>query len=233
MIKSRSNALFAPGRFLSVLTGGVRVSSYERPGLWCAISTQCDYPWCRNSAAFDDKWWVRTAVYDNLCNRYYATPGYQWNRNSAPSASDQERTEFIQHEIMENEIRGSRISKACDQRSCRITAACDQRSCRISAAWVQGVFQNFCSMKSRGLAEFLQHDIEGSCRISAARHRGFLQNFCSVISRGQQNFCSMTPRIKGSCRISATWDQGGRRISPAWDQGVLQNLLSPLRRFCW
>ena len=54
--------------------------------------------------------------------------------NSAPSASDQERTEFIQREIMENEIRGSRISKACDQRSCRITAACDQRSCRISAA---------------------------------------------------------------------------------------------------
>ena len=134
---------------------------------------------------------------------------------------------------MRSWIRGSRISKACDQRSCRITEACDQRSCRISAAWVQGVFQNFCSMKSRGLAEFLQHDIEGSCRISAARHRGFLQNFCSVISRGQQNFCSMTPRIKGSCRISATWDQGGRRISPAWDQGVLQNLLSPLRRFCW
>ena len=210
MIKSRSNALFAPGRFLSVLTGGVRVSSYERRGLWCAISTQCDYPWCRNSAAFDDKWWGRTAVYDNLCNRYYATPGYQWNRNSAPSASDQERTEFIQHEIMENEIRGSRISKACDQRSCRITAACDQRSCRISAAWVQGVLQNFCSTTSRVLAEFLQRDI-----------------------KGQQNFCSMTPRIKGSCRISATWDQGGRRISPAWDQGVLQNLLSPLRRFCW
>ena len=188
MIKSRSNALFAPGRFLSVLTGGVRVSSYERPGLWCAISTQCDYPWCRNSAAFDDKWWVRTAVYDNLCNRYYATPGYQWNRNSAPSASDQERTEFIQHEIMENEIRGSRISKACDQRSCRITAACDQRSCRISAAWVQGVFQNFCSMKSRGLAEFLQHDIEGSCRISAAWYQG------------------------GS-RISAAWPPGSRGIA--------------------
>ena len=188
MIKSRSNALFAPGRFLSVLTGGVRVSSYERRGLWCAISTQCDYPWCRNSAAFDDKWWVRTAVYDNLCNRYYATPGYQWNRNSAPSASDQERTEFIQHEIMENEIRGSRISKACDQRSCRITAACDQRSCRISAAWVQGVFQNFCSMKSRGLAEFLQHDIEGSCRISAAWYQG------------------------GS-RISAAWPPGSRGLA--------------------
>ena len=188
MIKSRSNALFAPGRFLSVLTGGVRVSSYERRGLWCAISTQCDYPWCRNSAAFDDKWWLRTAVYDNLCNRYYATPGYQWNRNSAPSASDQERTEFIQHEIMENEIRGSRISKACDQRSCRITAACDQRSCRISAAWVQGVFQNFCSMKSRGLAEFLQHDIEGSCRISAAWYQG------------------------GS-RISAAWPPGSRGIA--------------------
>ena len=193
MIKSRSNALFAPGRFLSVLTGGVRVSSYERRGLWCAISTQCDYPWCRNSAAFDDKWWGRTAVYDNLCNRYYATPGYQWNRNSAPSASDQERTEFIQHEIMENEIRGSRISKACDQRSCRITAACDQK-----------VLQNFCSMSSRGLSEFLQYEIKGSCRISAARHRGFLehdppdqgvlQNFCHMRSRGQENFSSMRSR---------------------------------------
>ena len=212
MIKSRSNALFAPGRFLSVLTGGVRVSSYERRGLWCAISTQCDYPWCRNSAAFDDKWWVRTAVYDNLCNRYYATPGYQWNRNSAPSASDQERTEFIQHEIMENEIRGSRISKACDQRSCRITAACDQRSCRISAAWVQGVFQNFCSMKSRGLAEFLQHDIEGSCRISAAWYQGGSRIFAAWHpgSRGLAEFLPheikgagefLQHEIKGCCRI--------------------------------
>ena len=212
MIKSRSNALFAPGRFLSVLTGGVRVSSYERRGLWCAISTQCDYPWCRNSAAFDDKWWVRTAVYDNLCNRYYATPGYQWNRNSAPSAWDQERTEFIQHEIMENEIRGSRISKACDQRSCRITAACDQRSCRISAAWVQGVFQNFCSMKSRGLAEFLQHDIEGSCRISAAWYQGGSRIFAAWPpgSRGLAEFLPheikgagefLQHEIKGCCRI--------------------------------
>ena len=212
MIKSRSNALFAPGRFLSVLTGGVRVSSYERRGLWCAISTQCDYPWCRNSAAFDDKWWLRTAVYDNLCNRYYATPGYQWNRNSAPSASDQERTEFIQHEIMENEIRGSRISKACDQRSCRITAACDQRSCRISAAWVQGVFQNFCSMKSRGLAEFLQHDIEGSCRISAAWYQGGSRIFAAW-PPGSRGLAELLPHeikgageflqheIKGCCRI--------------------------------
>lgn len=212
MIKSRSNALFVPGRFLSVLTGGVRVSSYERRGLWCAISTQCDYPWCRNSAAFDDKWWVRTAVYDNLCNRYYATPGYQWNRNSAPSASDQERTEFIQHEIMENEIRGSRISKACDQRSCRITAACDQRSCRISAAWVQGVFQNFCSMKSRGLAEFLQHDIEGSCRISAAWYQGG-SRISAAWPPGSRGLAEFLPHeikgageflqheIKGCCRI--------------------------------
>ena len=212
MIKSRSNALFAPGRFLSVLTGGVRVSSYERRGLWCAISTQCDYPWCRNSAAFDDKWWLRTAVYDNLCNRYYATPGYQWNRNSAPSASDQERTEFIQHEIMENEIRGSRISKACDQRSCRITAACDQRSCRISAAWVQGVFQNFCSMKSRGLAEFLQHDIEGSCRISAAWYQGG-SRISAAWPPGSRGLAEFLPHeikgageflqheIKGCCRI--------------------------------
>ena len=212
MIKSRSNALFAHGRFLSVLTGGVRVSSYERRGLWCAISTQCDYPWCRNSAAFDDKWWVRTAVYDNLCNRYYATPGYQWNRNSAPSASDQERTEFIQHEIMENEIRGSRISKACDQRSCRITAACDQRSCRISAAWVQGVFQNFCSMKSRGLAEFLQHDIEGSCRISAAWYQGG-SRISAAWHPGSRGLAEFLPHeikgageflqheIKGCCRI--------------------------------
>lgn len=212
MIKSRSNALFAPGRFLSVLTGGVRVSSYERRGLWCAISTQCDYPWCRNSAAFDDKWWVRTAVYDNLCNRYYATPGYQWNRNSAPSASDQERTEFIQHEIMENEIRGSRISKARDQRSCRITAACDQRSCRISAAWVQGVFQNFCSMKSRGLAEFLQHDIEGSCRISAAWYQGG-SRISAAWPPGSRGLAEFLPHeikgageflqheIKGCCRI--------------------------------
>lgn len=212
MIKSRSNALFAPGRFLSVLTGGVRVSSYERRGLWCAISTQCDYPWCRNSAAFDDKWWVRTAVYDNLCNRYYATPGYQWNRNSAPSASDQERTEFIQHEIMENEIRGSRISKACDQRSCRITAACDQRSCRISAAWVPGVFQNFCSMKSRGLAEFLQHDIEGSCRISAAWYQGG-SRISAAWPPGSRGLAEFLPHeikgageflqheIKGCCRI--------------------------------
>ena len=212
MNKSRSNALFAPGRFLSVLTGGVRVSSYERRGLWCAISTQCDYPWCRNSAAFDDKWWLRTAVYDNLCNRYYATPGYQWNRNSAPSASDQERTEFIQHEIMENEIRGSRISKACDQRSCRITAACDQRSCRISAAWVQGVFQNFCSMKSRGLAEFLQHDIEGSCRISAAWYQGG-SRISAAWPPGSRGLAEFLPHeikgageflqheIKGCCRI--------------------------------
>ena len=212
MIKSRSNALFAPGRFLSVLTGGVRVSSYERRGLWCAISTQCDYPWCRNSAAFDAKWWVRTAVYDNLSNRYYATPGYQWNRNSAPSASDQERTEFIQHEIMENEIRGSRISKACDQRSCRITAACDQRSCRISAAWVQGVFQNFCSMKSRGLAEFLQHDIEGSCRISAAWYQGG-SRISAAWPPGSRGLAEFLPHeikgageflqheIKGCCRI--------------------------------
>lgn len=212
MIKSRSNALFAPGRFLSVLTGGGRVSSYERRGLWCAISTQCDYPWCRNSAAFDDKWWVRTAVYDNLCNRYYATPGYQWNRNSAPSASDQERTEFIQHEIMENEIRGSRISKARDQRSCRITAACDQRSCRISAAWVQGVFQNFCSMKSRGLAEFLQHDIEGSCRISAAWYQGG-SRISAAWPPGSRGLAEFLPHeikgageflqheIKGCCRI--------------------------------
>ena len=212
MIKSRSNALFAPGRFLSVLTGGFRVSSYERRGLWCAISTQCDYPWYRNSAAFDDKWWVRTAVYDNLCNRYYATPGYQWNRNSAPSASDQERTEFIQHEIMENEIRGSRISKACDQRSCRITAACDQRSCRISAAWVQGVFQNFCSMKSRGLAEFLQHDIEGSCRISAAWYQGG-SRISAAWHPGSRGLAEFLPHeikgageflqheIKGCCRI--------------------------------
>ena len=212
MIKSRSNALFAPGRFLSVLTGGVSVSSYERRGLWCAISTQCDYPWCRNSAAFDDKWWGRTAVYDNLCNRYYATPGYQWNRNSAPSASDQERTEFIQHEIMENEIRGSRISKACDQRSCRITAACDQRSCRISAAWVQGVFQNICSMKSRGLAEFLQHDIEGSCRIFAAWYQGG-SRISAAWPPGSRGLAELLPHeikgageflqheIKGCCRI--------------------------------
>ena len=212
MIKSRSNALFAPGRFLSVLTGGVRVSSYERRGLWCAISTQYDYPWCRNSAAFDDKWWGRTAVYDNLYNRYYATPGYQWNRNSAPSASDQERTEFIQHEMMENEIRGSRISKACDQRSCRITAACDQRSCRISAAWVQGVFQNFCSMKSRGLAEFLQHDIEGSCRISAAWYQGG-SRISAAWPPGSRGLAEFLPHeikgageflqheIKGCCRI--------------------------------